>query len=522
MRRPPLRKGGIQLNKRVLALASAVLLCAILCFSACGKKPTDGKTSSQTPDTGTSTSATDDDGIFDPGDNPFGDDTTISDENPNDTTAGQNGETSPTTSGNKINRPSSSSSSSTPKTTLAPPTSELEAAAARMPKVNLTNKTVTILSHAKHEAPEVLGVAYKGYTLKSEQVSTDAVMTRFVTMVNSGKSPDLLWSDYNPQLIAKQYVQAWDSHIDLNNDIWKGVKPSIDNWKVGGKHYYIFATGGRQNIFLYNRAMFKAKGLTEPAELFKQGKWDWDALENMVKKLTIDENNDGKPEQYGLALDGGAHAFVFSTGTDYVKFTNARPKNMLLSAEVTRAMEFYIKLNKDNKLFTGGNMTEAFERGEIAILNTQKWVALKNKDKIASGEYMYTTTPKDPKASAHYTAEETPGYYLPKGAKNIPGAVAYMIASRFGYVDEGLKKANAAAAAAKGEATPKVITDMETLIDQKTTAVQLGWTYLQLGPYLSDINLRPLTGESWSKVAAEVSPKIDNAIKTFNTNTSIG
>ena len=97
-----------------------------------------------------------------------------------------------------------------------------------------------------------------------------------------------------------------------------------------------------------------------------------------------------------------------------------------------------------------------------------------------------------------------------------------MIASRFGYVDEGLKKANAAAAAAKGEATPKVITDMETLIDQKTTAVQLGWTYLQLGPYLSDINLRPLTGESWSKVAAEVSPKIDNAIKTFNTNTSIG
>ena len=64
---------------------------------------------------------------------------------------------------------------------------------------------------------------------------------------------------------------------------------------------------------------------------------------------------------------------------------------MLLSAEVTRAMEFYIKLNKDNKLFTGGNMTEAFERGEIAILNTQKWVALKNKDKIASGESMYTS-----------------------------------------------------------------------------------------------------------------------------------
>lgn len=506
-----------------------LLLAAALLLTACGNE-TD---TSKAPDpSGTATAATQDDGIFDPGDNPFGEETlaTPGTGSGGSRVTGQKAtgsvKPSPTDKAGKTVKPAVTTKSQAVGVKPTEPADYLKTAAGRMPrpKGKVTDTTITILSHATHEVPKVLNAAYPGFKVNCQQVSSDALMSRYVTLVNSDKSPDLFWNDYNPQLIAKQYVQAWDGHIDFNTEMWKGVKESIDNWKVGGKYYYIFPSGGRQNIFLYNRAMFRAKGLAEPAELFKQGKWDWDALADMAKKLTIDENNDGKPEQYGLGLDGGAHAFIFAAGTDLVKFTNGRPKNMLLSAEVTRAMEFYVKLNKENKLYTGSKMIEAFERGEIAILNTQKWVALKeaNKKKVESGEYLFTTIPKDPKAAAHYTAEETPGWFLPKGAKNAAGAAAYLIALRYSRYDGDLIAASQKEDEANGKALPQAILDMEALIDQKTKPVQLGWTYLELGPYIGDINTRPLAGESWSKVAAEIAPKIDSAVKTYLTNTSLG
>ena len=58
---------------------------------------------------------------------------------------------------------------------------------------------------------------------------------------------------------------------------------------------------------------------------------------------------------------------------------------------------------------------------------------------------------------------------------------------------------------------------MEELINSKTTPVSLVWTYFKLGQYFGDIYNRPLAGESWSKVAEELSPKIDNAIKVYKT-----
>ena len=61
---------------------------------------------------------------------------------------------------------------------------------------------------------------------------------------------------------------------------------------------------------------------------------------------------------------------------------------------------------------------------------------------------------------------------------------------------------------------------MEDLIMSKTTPVQLGWTFLDITKQVNEMNNRPLQGESWSTVAAEISPQIDAAIKTYKTNTS--
>ena len=340
-------------------------------FTGCAKQS--GTVSSQSH----ISAASDDNGIFDTGSDPFG----------NAADSVSSGASTASTASGKATS-SKSTASVTTTTNSKPLASFIQEAASRMPKVNLTDKTITILSHAQHTVPDVLAAAYPGFTINNVQVSDDMVLTRFVTMVNAGTPPDLFWGNYTPQVIAKQYVQPWDSYINFSSDLWKDVKVSNDNWKIGGKYYYAVVQPGRQNVFMYNVKLLKAKGITEPAELFKQGKWDWDALADMTGKLTVDSNNDGTPEQYGLALDGNAFAFLFSAGTDFVKFTNGQPVNMVKSADVTRAMAFYIKLNKDYKLYTGANPVDAFDQGKVAIVNTQKWVEINHKSKIASGAVM--------------------------------------------------------------------------------------------------------------------------------------
>lgn len=501
-----MKKGkAIIMKKKWLAIVLAMLICGLTALL-----PGCQKESTPSSDTTTAEVSSEDDGIFNT-DNIFGDDT--SSENV------ASGETSGissvgTSSSGQTTTPGKNSSQSSGKTSSVDIHTGTGALGDNLPNIQIDNKTLTILSHAKFETPKLLESKY-GVKIDTIQVSGETIITRFVTMVNSNQSPDLLWGDYNPQLIAKQYVTPWDGKIDFSSQYWKDVKASNDNWKVGGKYYYAITAPGRQNVVYFNRNLFKAKNLDDPAKLFKEGKWNWTTFKKLVQELTVDKNNDGTPEQYGLSIVTPS-SFLYTTGTDFVKFVGGQPKNMIKSNEVARAMQMYIDLNKENKLYTGSDAHEAFAKGKIAMIASEKWVKSYFTKQMETGEMMFAPIPKDPQASAYYVAEETPGFYLPKGSKNPNAAIAFLTVQRFLNTDsqakeEGLKETLEAGGWSK-EAS-----EMEELINSKTTPVSLVWTYFKLGQYFGDIYNRPLAGESWSKVAEELSPKIDNAIKVYKT-----
>ena len=488
------------MRRRYLAILLAVLICGMtVLLPGCGEE---ADTSSGNA-TGEVTSSDEDDGIFNT-DNLFGD-TSSEDTQSGDT--GSNTTTSSTGGGN-TQQPNSSSG----KTSSVDIHTGTGALGDGLPDIEIKDKTLTILSHALFETPKLLESKY-GVKIESTQVSTDNVLTRLITMVESDKAPDLFWSNYMPQLIARQYVKPWDGLIDFNSKYWKDVKSSNDNWKVGGKYYIAITSPGRQNVIYYNRNMIKAKKLDDPAELFKQDKWNWTVFENMVKQLTVDSNNDGTPEQYGLSIVTPS-SFLYSTGTDFIKFVNGQPKNMIQSTEVARAMQMYIDLNEENKLYTAADAHEAFANGKIAMIASEKWVKSYFMDQMASGEMMFVPVPKDPQANAYYVAEEAPGFYLPDGSSNTNAAVAFLTVQRYLLVDEKAKEEALKETIAAGGWSQEAA-EMEDLITQKTTPVPLVWTMFNLGTYWGDIYNRPLKGESWSKIAEELAPKIDNAIKVY-------
>ncbi|MEV8240691.1 ABC transporter substrate-binding protein [Microbacterium testaceum] len=72
------------------------------------------------------------------------------------------------------------------------------------------------------------------------------------------------------------------------------VPQAVDMVTVGGTPYGV-PTGFVPLAMFYNKALFTAAGITEPPTT-------WDAWVADAKKLTVDENGDGTPEQYGVAI----------------------------------------------------------------------------------------------------------------------------------------------------------------------------------------------------------------------------
>src|SRR5206468_682490 len=51
----------------------------------------------------------------------------------------------------------------------------------------------------------------------------------------------------------------------------------------------------------YNKSLFQAARLDDPYDLYRQGRWDWNAFLKAAKRLTRTDA-DGRQTQFGLAL----------------------------------------------------------------------------------------------------------------------------------------------------------------------------------------------------------------------------
>jgi multiple sugar transport system substrate-binding protein len=127
----------------------------------------------------------------------------------------------------------------------------------------------------------------------------DVFFQKLLPSIAAGKGPDLMAMDsvQLPQYASRGVLAPMDDYYeDSENETDQLVESAVDATEWEGKKYGVpmnFTT----LLLYYNKDMFKDAGLDPEAP-----PKDWDEFQEYAKKLTIDENNDGKPEQYGLAI----------------------------------------------------------------------------------------------------------------------------------------------------------------------------------------------------------------------------
>ncbi len=174
----------------------------------------------------------------------------------------------------------------------------------------------------------------------------------------------------------------------IEKGLVENLKPYMDNKEIGldeeslkdvpdmfikdgqwdGKQF-AFPLNKSQMVLYYNEDMLKEKGVSVPTT--------WEELKEATKKLTVDKNNDGTPEVYGLALENNistdigiwvrqAGGEVISEKDDKINFN---------TDETKKAVEFISSLIKDKTARLAGedknaNVTLTQGKAAMAVAST--------------------------------------------------------------------------------------------------------------------------------------------------------
>lgn len=137
---------------------------------------------------------------------------------------------------------------------------------------------------------EAYQAAHPGVRVLRSQYETEVLRTQFQTAATAGGGPDLVYgpSDQVGPFSVLGIIRPVDGTIPADS-LAKFHAAAFDT--LEGHVWALPDQLGNHLMLIYNRAL-----VASPPE-------DLDALAALAEQLTVDENDDGRPERYGLVLN---------------------------------------------------------------------------------------------------------------------------------------------------------------------------------------------------------------------------
>lgn len=143
---------------------------------------------------------------------------------------------------------------------------------------------------------------HPGIRIEPQYVPTgDALVQKLVTAIHSETAPDIAWvhSDFLDKLVTAQAIYRIDEFQSGPDSLTRAelddIFPPLLEAACWQDTLYALPMEATTLALLYNRKLFREAGLDPdrpPA--------DWAQLEEYAARLTIDQNDDGKIEQFGF------------------------------------------------------------------------------------------------------------------------------------------------------------------------------------------------------------------------------
>ena len=192
---------------------------------------------------------------------------------------------------------------------------------------------------------------------------------RLATDFSGGAPPDVMLLNYRRfALFADQggleplggYLD--DSPLIAERDFFE---PAIASFYYEGQLWCVPQNVSSLVVY-YNKALFDAAGIPYPAD-----EWTRDDFVTIARALTVDEDGDGRPEQYGAGIAANLFRlapFIWQNGGQLVDDAAHPTRLMLDSPEALAAMQWLIDLQTKEGVVPDA-AAEAVESSERRFLN---------------------------------------------------------------------------------------------------------------------------------------------------------
>lgn len=340
------------------------------------------------------------------------------------------------------------------------------ALADQLPEIELQKKAIKFIGHWDinpgdgQVVPPYLQLFKDKYQGEVEWVETtwDSRYDDIITHVLSKDSPDFfsaMDSDGFPKGALKGIFQPVDDYIDFSSDLWndEAVQNAVNMFTFNGKHY-VAATGSSPNLIcIYNTKTIKDNGMEDPAQLYKDGNWNWAKFKEMCEKFTAIGDDyyglDGWWYEQGIANTVG----VPLVGLD----ESGKAVSNMDNGDVAKAQNFLTELEQAKVYFpresnggnprgsgaTGEGMAEGktlfYPCGFWGIENTPESTALWGD--VKAGDIMFVPMPRPDDGYPYWVdARLDNGYFLIKNAPNPEGFAAFMACLKVAASDPSAKQ----------------------------------------------------------------------------------
>ncbi|GLQ56511.1 ABC transporter substrate-binding protein [Devosia nitrariae] len=230
-------------------------------------------------------------------------------------------------------------------------------------------------------------------TVETQALPPDDYWPRLSALAAAGDLPDVF-------AMSSGFVAEWAEAGNLANlgEQMEGVDlnayygAAIEAGMVDGEPY-AFPQNWVAPVLYYNKDAFDAAGVDYPSD-----DWTWDDFLNAAKALTIDENGDGEPEQWGYYFYGRyAHTdgWIFRNGG---RLINAEETALEPTQEAVNALEFLVGLVSEHTVapqpqsLEGVRQQDVFPLGMAAMWVDGTW-NIDNTRQVAGDSFAWGIAP---------------------------------------------------------------------------------------------------------------------------------
>lgn len=285
----------------------------------------------------------------------------------------------------------------------------------------------------------------KGGTIEWTRVANNKKFDKLGAVVTSGKDiPDIFkyeWLAFPCQAL-KGFYQPIDELVDFNDDIWKDVKKTADQFSFGDIHYVAPISFSIGTMMCYNKAIIESEGLDDPMELYDSGEWDWNSFYDIVSDFK--SNASGSDERYGLS-GWFAPQFVQQTGQTMV-VKNAETgdfESNINNAEIEKAEKFIYDISKEGLVDTVwyNSASEAFNNNRNLFYNMGIWAMTgAAAGPTSSDNWGIVPVPSCPNVEGSYMTSDMLAYMWVKGSDNAAAVKCWFECERVATFDQEYQK----------------------------------------------------------------------------------